>query len=105
MQVAGSLGGGNNSWQGFEDNSNGIAFASGRVIEQPLSGSFNGPTNSVLDLFQLGNTNTAGTYIGSFSLNSAGQLQFTNVPEPSTWAALASGAAFLTMFRRRSNRV
>ena len=103
IQSAGVFGSGNNAWQGFQDNNNGLAFGSGRIIEQPLSGSFNGPTNSTLDLFQLPNTNSAGTYVGSFSLNNSGQLQFSNVPEPSTaLLVLTSGAAFLALRRRRS---
>jgi len=104
IQSAGVFGSGNNAWQGFQDNSNGLAFGSGRIVEQPLSGSYNGPTNSTLDLFQLPNTNSAGTYVGSFSLNNSGQLQFSNVPEPSTLLVLTTGAAFLALRRRRSVR-
>ena len=81
-------------------------------IEQPTSGSYIGPTNSQLDLYELLPTNHGGTAngteLGSFTLTSNGDLNFTSaaaVPEPSTYAAVGLGAAFLLLFRRRSRSV
>ncbi|MFZ4597915.1 MAG: PEP-CTERM sorting domain-containing protein [Terrimicrobiaceae bacterium] len=80
-----------------------------RRIEQLTSGANQGPTNSVLD-FYLAPTSgstlaTSNTYLGNFSLNSSGELSFTAVPEPSTYALLAlSGTAFMVFLRRRKRQ-
>lgn len=86
------------------------AFSGPVGIEQPTSGTYIGPTNSELDLYELiptGDTGATGTgtLLGSFELTSAGNLEFTSaataaVPEPSTYAAIGLGAAFLLLFRR-----
>jgi len=60
-------------------------------------------TNS-LDIEKLpAGASTAATDIGSFSLDSAGDLTFTTaaVPEPSTYAAIIGGAALLLLVGRR----
>lgn len=46
--------------------------------------------------------NKPGADTGSFAINSTGDLSFTStaVPEPSTFAAIAGGAALLTLARR-----
>jgi hypothetical protein len=81
-------------------------FGSGLDIEN-----LGGPTNSTLDLFELEPTGrnpngSDATEIGSFALNSAGDLTFTpeSVPEPSTWLSFIGGALFLGLFRLRRNR-
>jgi len=82
------------------------AFTIGFGIEQPTEGTYTGPTNSELDLYELIPTNKGGTgtgvLLGDFTLNSSGALSFTSaaVPEPSTYAAIGLGAAFLLFFRR-----
>jgi hypothetical protein len=91
------------SWSGQAPSTN--AFGIGNGIEQ--NGIDNGPTNSELDLYELiptdkGGTGT-GTLLGSFELTSGGTLDFISaaaVPEPSTYAAIGIGAAFLLVFRR-----
>jgi hypothetical protein len=87
---------------------NGAAFGSSFAIEQPASGSNTGPTNSVLDLYQLNNTtNTSGStaiYLGDFTLSSGGVLTFVGaqaVPEPSAYAMGVIAAALFFVLRRR----
>ena len=84
------------------------SFGSGKDIEQPSSGSYTGPTNSELDLYQLNNTtSTPGSkaiLLGDFTLSNAGVLTFTEpaaVPEPSAYALGAIGAALFVVLRRR----
>lgn len=86
-------------------------FGTGHPIEQPSSGSFTGPTDSVLDLYELNNTTSTpgakATLLGNFSLTSLGVLTFNPaaaaVPEPSSFilAALA-GVTFLVLRRRKA---
>ena len=67
---------------------------------------------AVLDLYEVQPLGGPGTYIGSFALNSAGLLQFSNspaafglsaIPEPSACAALLGVAMLgLAVFRRRA---
>jgi hypothetical protein len=85
-----------------------LAFGGSGGIEQPTSGTYIGPTNSELDLYELiptgfsGSTGT-GDLLGSFTLDSSGDLDFTSaaaVPEPSAYGTIALGAAFLLFFRR-----
>ncbi len=69
----------------------------------------------VLDLYELQPGSGSGGYIGSFGLDSAGLLQFSNdpaffavsaVPEPSAWAALLGAVALgWAAFRRRARAV
>jgi hypothetical protein len=85
------------------------AFATGLDIEQSQNAALTdiGPTNSQLDLYELLPTSEggtgSGTELGSFTLDSSGDLEFTSaaaVPEPSTYAAIGLGAAILLMLRR-----
>jgi len=79
-------------------------FEIGSSIQQPGSGTGQGPTDSVLDLYQLNPVNGGtATYLGDFSLNSGGVLTFdpAAVPEPSTYALMGIGAMFLIWRLRR----
>ena len=102
----------NNAYGAFESNSltdswsseivNNSDFGTGFNIEQPLDGSNFGPTNSQLDLYELVPNASSATELGTLTLDSSGDLVYTAaVPEPSTYATVALGAAFLVMFRRR----
>jgi len=89
-------------------NPSSTGFGSGLAIEQPASGSNAGPTDSVLDLYQLNNTtSTAGAtaiLLGNFSLSSGGVLTFDSaaaVPEPSSYALAALAAVTFIVLRRR----
>jgi hypothetical protein len=99
-----SLASAGDSWSTGEPSGN--AFTIGYGIEQPGSGTYIGPTNSELDLYELIPTNEGGTgegeLLGDFTLNSSGDLSFTSaaVPEPSTYASAGLGAALLLFFRR-----
>jgi PEP-CTERM motif len=81
-------------------------FGSGVNIQQPTS-SGTGPTDSVLDLYELNPVNGGtGTYLGDFSLNSGGVLTFTSVaaaavPEPSSVLLLGIGVLVLLGGLRR----
>jgi hypothetical protein len=96
------------NWGSYNPQSH--AFGSNDNIEQPTSGSFTGPTDSQLDLYELEPTNAGGTAhgteLGSFTLSQTGQLEFTSeaVPEPSTYATVGLGAALLLLFRRKSRK-
>ncbi len=97
------------NWGSFNPQSH--AFGSNDNIEQPTSGTYIGPTNSQLDLYELLPTDHGGSAhgkeLGSFTLTTTGQLDFTSaaVPEPSTYATVGIGAAFLLLFRRRTRKV
>ncbi|MEI8293618.1 MAG: PEP-CTERM sorting domain-containing protein [bacterium] len=98
-----------NNWGSRINNGSAGSFGlgSGNEIEQPFSGNFSGPTNSVLDLWLSPNTGstlaTDNTYLGSFALNNTGSLTFTAVPEPGTYMLLAIVGLFFVVFRRRKN--
>jgi hypothetical protein len=87
------------------------AFGTDDNIEQPTSGTYIGPTNSQLDLYELVPTNDGGsangTELGSFSLTTTGQLDFTSaaVPEPSTYATVGLGIGLLLLVRRNTRKV
>lgn len=90
-----------NSWSAENPSSN--AFGSGYDIEQGAAGTNIGPTNSVLDLYELQPAagGGPGIYLGDFTLSSTGQLTFLAVPEPSSLTALLGGAPALALFRPR----
>jgi hypothetical protein len=98
-----------NDWGNRINNASEGSFGlgSGYEIEQPFSGNFSGPTNSVLDLWLSPNTGstlaTDNTYLGSFVLNNTGSLTFTAVPEPGTYMLLAITGLFFVVFRRYKN--
>ena len=56
----------------------------------------------VSDLYQNDPSTTIASYLGDFSLNSAGVLTFNPVPEPSSWAMIGSGVLALLAIRRRN---
>ncbi len=83
-----------------------FGLGSGRVVEQLNSGTFQGTTNSVLDLYVLpsaGSTITgARTYAGgSFTVNEFGELYYGAIPEPGSTALLGSAALIISMTRHR----
>jgi hypothetical protein len=94
-----------NSWTSFASFGTG-SFATGHQVEQVDGDSALGSLN-LYEVQDNGATSTPATDVGSFTLNSSGQLTFTpaSVPEPSTWASIISGALFLAFFRRRGARV
>jgi hypothetical protein len=66
----------------------------------------NGASGAALDLYRILNTNTGasptgtvgvGSYEGTFTIDNSGNVSFAAVPEPSTWAMMGVGAAFLGM--------
>lgn len=83
------------------------AFNESYGIEQPLSGSATGPTNSVLDLYELTPTahvvtpEPSAALVGTFTLDNNANLTFTPTPEPSTAASVLGGSAVLGLVRRR----
>ena len=88
------------------------AFGSGKNIEQPLSGSFTGPTDSTLDLYELVPHSPQGVtpaqFLGAFTLSESGNAttltyDASSVPEPSTYAMLLFGLVGLWAWRRRLN--
>ncbi len=80
-----------------------------------MSGAFNGNINGdysyniertgsgVLDLYEV-NPDSQGLYLGNFSLDPGGDLTFSPVPEPSTWAMLGTGLMTLIAIRRSRNK-
>ncbi|MFZ4484062.1 MAG: PEP-CTERM sorting domain-containing protein [Chthoniobacterales bacterium] len=86
-----------------------FGLGSARRVEQPQIGNFTGPTDSVLDLYLAPFTGSSlvsdTTYLGNFSLDSSGELTFTSVPEPSTYALLGLTAAAGFAWRMRLRRL
>lgn len=96
---------GANSWTQQDPSSGAFGLSYGVEQLQDASNLHIGPTNSELDLYELLPTNNGGTGrgvdLGSLTLDSSGDLEFsTAVPEPSTYASIGIGAAFLLTFRR-----
>ena len=57
------------------------------------------------DLFQLNPSSGVGSDLGVFTLDSAGVLTFTPVPEPSTLALMGMGAMSLIALRRKNAKI
>ena len=97
-----------NSWSSFSPGT-GTAFGIGTSVEQPLTGSATGPTNSVLDLFQVSPktaSNQPATLLGEFSLGSGGVLTFTpaqSVPEPASYALGITAILLFVVLKRRNS--
>jgi len=96
-----------NSWSSFTPSS--AAFNQSFSIEQPSSGANTGATDSTLDFYEVvpnttkNSHNGSTTDLGTFTLDSSGDLIFTSaaaVPEPSTYAMVGLGAMSLLGFRR-----
>ena len=71
-----------------------------------IEGSFgSGTSGTVLDFFRVPNATLNGgvpSNLGSFSINNSGNVSFTAVPEPSTYALLAlAGTVFMIFVRIR----
>lgn len=68
----------------------------------------NSITTSKLDLFRLdpnnNGTNLPGQYIGTFSIDAAGDVSYDVVPEPSTYASLVGGSVLLLALLRFRSR-
>ena len=99
-----------NNWGTKIQSNAGFGLGSNRAVDQtPLSGAFSGPTSSVLDLWLSPNTGSAlasqNTYLGSFTLDNAGSLTFTAVPEPGTYILIAIAGLFFVVFRRRKSQI
>jgi hypothetical protein len=101
----------NDSWYQFVANNGATNGAlDGSFINDGGNGDFGDGavsdlTSNSLEFDQIYNSNTAtSAVIGSFSIDSSGDVTFSStgaVPEPSTYAAVALGAAVLAFARRR----
>lgn len=95
------------SWQpgyGATDgaNSNGISFGYFNPTNEANSAS--GISTTALDLFRMNPGSGNGTYEGTFTVSSNGDLSFAVVPEPSTYAALGVGAVMIAAAVRRQRK-
>ena len=108
VTIQSSAAGNSNSWTSRLGTGITTGLGTGLDLEQAVSGPYSGPTNSVLDLYlRPGTGSTGGTaaaYLGSFGLASNGDLTYTAVPEPSTYALLALTGTIFMVFIRRRNR-
>lgn len=84
-----------NSWSSFNPSTS--AFQSGIVVEQVDGDPAIGSTLNLFEATPNSSGSGPATDIGSFALNSAGDLTFTpaSVPEASTWAYVLGGGTFL----------
>lgn len=104
------------SWASFQpggSNTFGGSFSTWNpTIEAPgLPGTGTGIPGTRLDLFELlpdnSGTNPFGKYVGTFSIDAAGNVSydvFAAVPEPSTYASVIAGAALLIAVLRFRGR-
>ncbi len=91
------------NWAFFNPGSSSFSYFTG------LQGSFaNGVSSTALDLFRMPTGSGTGTYEGTFTLTSAGVLNYgangpaiAAAPEPSRAMLTLFGAAFIAMRRRR----
>ena len=90
----------NNSW--YSDASTGFGNFNGAGGDNTISDVI---TNSIeFDRVNVGPDGTPGTDLGSFSIDSSGDLSFipfVSIPEPSTFAILGIGALTLAAAKRR----
>ncbi len=98
---------GANSWSSFGPGTT-SAFSIGTSVEQPLTGSGTGPTDSVLDFYELPSqtaSNQPAIFLGSFSLDSTGELTFdpAAVPEPSAYALGLTAIILFAVLKRRKS--
>lgn len=96
-----------NSWASYQTNNNFTSFGS---FDFALGNFGNGTTGTVLDFFYMApatgaEVGTPGARLGAFTINNAGVLTFTPVPEPAAVSLLlAGGFAILLYGIRRRNR-
>lgn len=87
-----------NDFGEFQTNNGNLSFGYFNVA----MGNFgNGPAGTALDLFrmQTGSSSSKGTYEGTFTIDDAGMIHFTAVPEPSVFALLSFAAAGIFLGR------
>jgi hypothetical protein len=94
-----------NSYFQFQATSLSFSYFSPRT-----EGNFaNGPAGTALDLFRMttGSSSLQGTYEGTFTIKSDGEVTFNTspVPEPSTMLLTATLALGATLQRRRSKKI
>lgn len=77
-----------------------FANNSGWTGSEFLGNFANGADGTVLDLFSVGTIANTG-YVGTFSINSDGDVFYNAVPEPSTYALMAIAGTFFAIFLRR----
>jgi len=92
--------------EGTSDVNNWVSFQSGGLSFGTYNPSIEGTVGTALDLFRMTTSSTpnlTGTYEGTFSINNSGQVGFSlsPAPEPSTYALIGLGAAFVLILRRR----
>jgi hypothetical protein len=89
-------------WQSAPNGANSFGYFNGAL------GDFtNGTAGTALDLFRMptGSSSSFGTYEGTFTINNAGAIRFSNlaaVPEPGTVALLVAAAGVIVFLRRRT---
>ena len=92
------------SWTVEESVAGGKAF--GNYLQTSYETTAPGASGSAIDLYQLNATNSTGvlgTFVGTFTITSTGELDFTAaIPEPSTYAAILGAAVLaVALIRRR----
>lgn len=95
---------GNSDWSYYANPSGGGSPGFGLFTNTGGDTVFSALTNSSIGYDQIINSPTGkSTQVGTFSLDSAGDVTYTAaaVPEPSTFAAIGMGAAVLAFARRR----
>lgn len=93
-----------NSWFSASHVQDGSDWTAGFNTESTFT---NGVAGTSLDLYRFGGVNAlstsglTGTYEGTFTIDSNGQISFSTVPEPSTYVLVALAGAFVMIMRRR----